>query len=117
MFWVLLLTCAIPPVALYQFSLHTYCNTKLNMNQRIRAFDSTNGTEHPPFVRHFQVRTITHSIKQLIHSPSLSLSSAAQAEDTSRLFLKHINEYDSEPVLSTFPREYQFTITFVSSFI
>ena len=68
MFWILLLTCAIPSVALQQFSLHTYCDTKLNMNQRTRGFDGTGGTKHPPIVRPFHVRTITHSITQHILS-------------------------------------------------
>jgi len=38
----------------------------LNMNQRIRGFDGTAGTEQSPIVRSFHVRTITHSITQLI---------------------------------------------------
>jgi len=45
------------------------------VNHRIRAFDGTAGTDHPPIVRSFHVRTITHPITQLIHFLSLSSES------------------------------------------
>jgi hypothetical protein len=47
--------------------------------------------------------TLNPAVNSLSLSLSLCLSEATQTEDTSRLFSKPVTEYDSEPVLSTFP--------------